>query len=421
MSLRRKPIQRRRIQHVLLAIASLAIVALVLVPDRVVRPVEAISSGVVISQVYGGGGNAGATYTNDFIEIFNRGSSPVSLNGWAVQYASTAGTTWAVTNLTNVTLQPGQYYLVQEGAGAGGTTPLPAPDATGGTAMSANNAKVALTSSTTALSGSCPAGGSIVDFVGYGTANCFEGAAAAPGLVNTTAAIRGNFGCTETDSNSGDFATGAPDPRNTNDDLHNCNGPSNPSGTGAANPNPVAAGNTSLLTVTVTPGAMPTSTGITVTGDLSAIGGSATQQFFDNASNGDVTAGDNIFSYLATVSAGTSGGIKGLPTSIADAELRTGSANISLTVQAHDPAVSGLANPSVVAQGASVILTATVVPGASPTSTGLAVTGDLTAIGGSATQTFFDDGATGGDTVAGNNVFAKCSGRNNNWCEESAA
>lgn len=404
MNLRPQPIQRRRIQHVLLALAMLAIVALVLVPDRVVRPVEAISSGVVISQVYGGGGNSGATLTNDFIEIFNRGTSPVSLNGWAVQYASSAGTTWQVTFLSNVNLQPGQYYLIQEANGAGGTTPLPAPDATGAIAMSATNAKVALTSSTTALTGGCPVGGSVVDFVGYGTANCFEGAAM-PALTNTTAALRGNLGCTETDNNSADFATGAPDPRNTNDDLHNCNGPSNPSGTGAANPNPVAAGSTSLLTVTVTPGAMPTSTGITVTGDLSAIGGSATQQFFDDTSNGDVTAGDNVFSYLATVSAGTSGGIKTLPTSIADAELRSGSANISLTVQAHDPSVSGLANPAAVAQGASVVLTATVVPGASPTSTGLAVTGDLTSIGGSAAQTFFDDGVTGGDTVAGNNVF----------------
>jgi endonuclease G len=405
MSLRRKPIQRHRSHHLLLALALLAIVALVLVPDRVVRPVEAISSGVVISQVYGGGGNAGATLTNDFIEIFNRGSAPVSLNGWAVQYASATGTTWQVTSLSNVSLQPGQYYLIQEANGAGGTTPLPAPDATGAIAMSATGAKVALTSSTTALTGGCPVGGSLVDFVGYGTANCFEGGAAVPALTNTTAALRGNLGCSETDSNSADFATGAPDPRNTNDDLHNCNGSSNPSGTGAANPNPVAAGSTSLLTVSVTPGTLPTSTGITVTGDLSLIGGSATQQFFDNASNGDATAGDNIFSYLATVSAGTTGGIKSLPTSIADAELRTGSANISLTVQAHDPAVSGVANPSAVAQGASVILTATVVPGASPTSTGLAVTGDLTSIGGSATQTFFDDGATGGDTVAGNNVF----------------
>src|SRR6266478_7005934 len=73
---------------------------------------------VVISQVYGGGGNSGATFKNDFIEVFNRGNSAVSLTGWSVQYAAAAGTTWAVTNLTAVMLQPGQYYLVQEAVGA---------------------------------------------------------------------------------------------------------------------------------------------------------------------------------------------------------------------------------------------------------------------------------------------------------------
>ena len=34
---------------------------------------------VVISQVYGGGGNSGATLKNDFIEIFNRGSAAVNV------------------------------------------------------------------------------------------------------------------------------------------------------------------------------------------------------------------------------------------------------------------------------------------------------------------------------------------------------
>ena len=68
---------------------------------------------VVISQVYGGGGNTGATFTNDFIELFNRGTVAQDLTGWSVQYASSTGTTWAVTNLTNVTLAPGKYYLIQ--------------------------------------------------------------------------------------------------------------------------------------------------------------------------------------------------------------------------------------------------------------------------------------------------------------------
>jgi len=108
------------------------------------------TSGVVISQVYGGGGNAGSTFKNDFIELFNSSGATVTVDGWSVQYASAAGTTWQVTNLSG-SIAPGQYYLVQESQGAGGTTALPTPNATGTIAMSATVGKVALLSSTTAL------------------------------------------------------------------------------------------------------------------------------------------------------------------------------------------------------------------------------------------------------------------------------
>jgi len=40
---------------------------------------------VVISQVYGGGGNSGATLKSDFIELFNFGSTSVNLSGWSLQ------------------------------------------------------------------------------------------------------------------------------------------------------------------------------------------------------------------------------------------------------------------------------------------------------------------------------------------------
>ena len=184
---------------------------------------EVETTAVVISQVYGGGGNAGATFTNDFIELFNRGTTTVDLSSWSVQYTSAAGTTWQRTNLSG-SLAPGQYYLVQEAPGAGGTTPLPTPDASGGIAMSSTAAKVALvTNQTTIPSGtSCPSAG-IMDFVGYGTANCFE-TAAAPGLSNTTADIRLDGGCLDTDNNSTDFVAGAPTPRNTASPQGACSG-----------------------------------------------------------------------------------------------------------------------------------------------------------------------------------------------------
>jgi len=208
-----------RLKHLLVALTCLAVGLTV-----GVQAGFAASPDVVISQVYGGGGNSGATYKNDFIELFNRGTSPVSLAGWSVQYASATGTSWQVTNLSG-TIQPGQHYLVQESAGTGGTTSLPAPDATGSIAMSATAAKVALVTSTTALSGACPAG--VKDLVGFGAANCSEGTPT-PVLTNSTAAIRNSNGCTDTDNNSSDFTTGvAPNPRNTTSTFTYCTAPVN--------------------------------------------------------------------------------------------------------------------------------------------------------------------------------------------------
>jgi hypothetical protein len=176
---------------------------------------RAISSTLTISQVYGGGGNAGATLKNDFIELYNLGASPVDVTGWSVQYASTAGTSWQKTDLAGV-IQPGKYYLIQEAAGANGTLNLPTPNATGIIAMSATAGKVALLSNNTFITSgtSCPTA-NVVDLVGYGTAtNCSEGNPTAT-LTNTTAALRGSNGATDTDNNNADFAIGAPNPRNT--------------------------------------------------------------------------------------------------------------------------------------------------------------------------------------------------------------
>src|SRR4051812_2351791 len=66
---------------------------------------------VVISQVYGGGGNVGAVYNQDFIELLNRGTVTVDLTGWTVQHASATGADWASTPMVG-TIAPGQYYLV---------------------------------------------------------------------------------------------------------------------------------------------------------------------------------------------------------------------------------------------------------------------------------------------------------------------
>ena len=68
---------------------------------------------VVISQVFGAGGNSGAAYQNDYVELFNPTPLAKPLNNWSIQYASATGTTWQVVKLPNFNLQPGQYFLIK--------------------------------------------------------------------------------------------------------------------------------------------------------------------------------------------------------------------------------------------------------------------------------------------------------------------
>jgi predicted extracellular nuclease len=204
-------------------------------------PVAAVSPDVVISQVYGGGGNASAQYTNDYVEIFNRGTASVSLSGWSIQYTSATGTGNFGSSITLITplsgsIAAGQYLLVQEAAGTScsgapcGVAP-PSADVTDSSPInrSGTGGKVALTNTTTSLGcngGSTPCDSTalaqIVDLVGWDGANFFEGTAAAPATANTTADFRASGGCQDTDDNAADFAADAPAPRNAATALHVC-------------------------------------------------------------------------------------------------------------------------------------------------------------------------------------------------------
>ena len=174
---------------------------------------------LVVSQVYGGGGNTGATYQNDFIEIFNRGSDSVAMSGFSVQYAGSTSATWAVTPLTNVTLAAGQYYLIQENAGAGGSVNLPTPDASGTVNLSSSAGKAALVSSTTALTTVCPTGGSLLDLVAYGSGS---GCTATAATANATSISRNAAGCTGGIASTTTFSVTSPTPRNTGTALNAC-------------------------------------------------------------------------------------------------------------------------------------------------------------------------------------------------------
>src|SRR6185295_13859536 len=90
-----------------------------------------IADHITISQVYGGGGNASATYTNDYVELYNPTASTITITGWSLQYASAAGTSWTNKQPLGGFIGPGEYYLVQLGAGTNGGPALPPPNISG--------------------------------------------------------------------------------------------------------------------------------------------------------------------------------------------------------------------------------------------------------------------------------------------------
>ncbi|MET0753469.1 MAG: FG-GAP-like repeat-containing protein [Pyrinomonadaceae bacterium] len=190
------------------------------------------STTLVISQAYGGGGGATGTYNVDYVELKNISASPQSLNGLSLYYGSATGqfassATNAFALPTGVTLQPGQYYLVQTSTAGMGPPGLPVtPDATTtNLSMSGTNGKVALvnglaqnTCGATATPCTLP-NAQIIDLVAWGTANNAEGGAATNGggsLTATQGNVRKSNGCQDTDNNNADFdIPTAPTPRNS--------------------------------------------------------------------------------------------------------------------------------------------------------------------------------------------------------------
>ena len=216
------------------------------------------TSDIVISQLYGGNGT---TYNADYVELFNRGSVPVDVSSWSIQYASATGTgSFANNGVTTLsgTLQPGQYLLVRLATASGGAT-LPTPDATGSSNLSASAGKVVLVNGSTGLAcngGSTPCStaqtAQVVDLVGYGSANFKEGAAAAPAGSSTTALFRAGGGCTDTDQNGNDFGTGAPAPRNGSSSFNTCAVPVNAAIVPFCAPLTTSQGSAASVTLTAT-------------------------------------------------------------------------------------------------------------------------------------------------------------------------
>ncbi|MGI5862172.1 MAG: lamin tail domain-containing protein [Myxococcales bacterium] len=169
---------------------------------------------VVISQLYPGGGSGTSILKYDYIELRNRTSEPIDLSGWSLQYASATGNFSGKVNL-NGTIPANGYYLVQcSPAGSGGADlPVTADQTSTSISMSGTSGKLALVSHQTLIGTNYPSD-DVIDLVGFGSPNYFEGAPVT-GFDNSTALFRANGGCTDTNDNAADFSVAAPDPRNS--------------------------------------------------------------------------------------------------------------------------------------------------------------------------------------------------------------
>ncbi|MCX8526078.1 lamin tail domain-containing protein [Chryseobacterium formosus] len=180
---------------------------------------------IVINEIYSGGGILGAAITNDFIELKNIGTSSASLNGATLQYASSTGAFTQYNTLPNVSLAPGQTFLIQQGSdGFGGLINLLNPNlivsvllnldgspAVGvGVGLALTSGKVALASNSTQVTG--PTATNVLDFVGYGLANQYEGTGTAPSptILNSITRTSG-----DTNNNSVDFTVTLPTPQSS--------------------------------------------------------------------------------------------------------------------------------------------------------------------------------------------------------------
>lgn len=219
----------RRLGMVALAAGFSTLSLSIAVPSTMAAP---DNSTAVISEVYGGGGNKGASFSHDFIELYNPTDTAIDLTGWSVEYFASTGNSGGKITLSG-TIAPHGYYLVQGAAGNGQAQALPIPDAEGKVNMSGTKGSVQLADAT----------GTTIDLVGYGAASKFEGAATAA-LSNDTSASRAAAG-TDTDSNLADFTVGTPSPTNSGNESP----ATQPGGSGDSENLPAPAGITSIVEI----------------------------------------------------------------------------------------------------------------------------------------------------------------------------
>ena len=301
-------------------VSLLALVCLVFACAVDITPARAASNSVVISEFRVRGPQGG---NDEFIELYNLSSSPVNIGGWKVNGSNNAGTTSTrATIAANVVINPGCHYLLTN-SGSSGYSGTVTGDQTYSTGVT-DDGGIGLLNGTT-----------LVDAVGMSTGSAYkEGTQLASlGSTNTARSYERKPGGaagsgTDTDDNSSDFQVRTTsDPQNSSS---TCIGQSTGiTAVGAANPATVDIASTTLLTVTVTPN---NTTGVSVSGDLTPIGGAANTSFFDDGTHGDATAGDDVFSLSYTIPSNSGTGAQTIPVSVSDGQGHNASTTISVSV-----------------------------------------------------------------------------------------
>ena len=338
---------------------------------------------------YGAGNLSKSQYARDTVILFNASQAPIEMKNWSLQTGGSTGAFTTIYLLPDVTLPAGGYYAIA-GSGVNYISSLGCTGANcnlnypydyqlktvEGTATSSDN-DLSSTAVTVALAniptsvGTCPAltSQSVVDLLGVGAADgsspvtCFAGSGEASytpsltpnvlvnGVNYAYATIRKNK-CGNTSNNAADFMLGFIDFENSSSTPDPC-----PTGTQmsvtATSATPTSAGITDpvTFTATVTPATGPASAGLAVTADLSNLGLSATSQFYDDGTHGDVTAGDHTFTLATTTSAGIIGPEPGLIVTATDTQGNAARNLIPFTITAGTVTLSSPTTTATVASG----------------------------------------------------------------------
>jgi 5'-nucleotidase len=204
------------------ALAALATIATVLSGGAVLAPASANTggTGVVISEVYGAGGNVGAVRNADYVELYNPTSAAISVAGDYIHYRSAGGTFSVAPAALSGSVPAHGHYLIQMGVSGANGTALPTPDAGPFTfQMAATGGQVFLLDSSAAIpattTGNMVGVAHVLDMVGVAGSNSFE-TTATNDLASTTKSLDRSATGADTDRNVADFSLQDPTPENTN-------------------------------------------------------------------------------------------------------------------------------------------------------------------------------------------------------------